>query len=102
MENHKLITTPPELKRKKLGPNDKRLYVSEHHHRNFIDCVISREKTAASVESAHRAASACHLGAIAAKLGRAINFDPENEKFVNDREANDLIMREFHGSWKLS
>ena len=53
-------------------------------------------------ESAHRAASACHLGAIAAKLGRAINFDPENEKFVNDREANNLIMREFHGSWKLS
>ena len=102
VENHKLITTPPELKRKKLGPNDKRLYVSEHHHRNFIDCVISREKTAASVESAHRAASACHLGAIAAKLGRAINFDPEKEKFVNDREANDLIMREFHGSWKLS
>lgn len=102
VENHKLITTPPELKRKKLGPNDKRLYVSEHHHRNFIDCVISREKTAASVESAHRAASACHLGAIAAKLGRAINFDPENEKFVNDREANNLIMREFHGSWKLS
>ena len=102
VENHKLITTPPELKRKKLQSNDERLYVSENHHRNFVDCVITRKKTAASVESAHRAASACHLGAIAAKLGRRLKFDPQKENFINDKDADALLMRKFHGGWKLS
>ena len=97
-----MITTPPELKRKKLQSNDQRLYVSENHHRNFVDCVISRKQTAASVESAHRAASACHLGAIAAKLGRRLKFDPQNENFIDDKDADELLMRKFHGEWKLS
>ena len=101
VENHKLITDPPELMRKKLGPNDKRLYVSQHHHRNFIDCVLSRKETASSIESAHRAASACHLGAIAAKLNRSLKFDPKSERFVDDNEADALIMRKYHGDWKL-
>ena len=102
VENHKLITDPEELMRKKLGPNDKRLYTSKNHHRNFIDCVLSRNETASSVESAHRAASACHLGAIAAKLNRSLRFDPKSEKFVDDNEADALIMRKYHGDWKLS
>lgn len=102
VENHKLITDPTELMRKKLGPNDKRLYTSKNHHRNFIDCVLSRKETASSVESAHRAASACHLGAIAAKLNRSLRFDPKSEKFVDDNEADALIMRKYHGDWKLS
>ena len=102
VENHKLITDPEELMRKKLGPNDKRLYTSKNHHRNFIDCVLSRKETASSVESAHRAASACHLGAIAAKLNRSLRFDPKSEKFVDDNEADALIMRKYHGDWKLS
>ena len=102
VENHKLITDPTELMRKKLGPNDKRLYTSKSHHRNFIDCVLSRKETASSVESAHRAASACHLGAIAAKLNRSLRFDPKSEKFVDDNEADALIMRKYHGDWKLS
>ena len=100
-ENQKLITDPPELKRTKLKEGDERLYVSNNHHRNFIDCVLSRERTAAPVEASHRAASACHLGAIAAELGRALKFDPDKEEFADDPEANAMVMREFHGDWKL-
>ena len=102
VENQKLITDPPALLRKKLNGNDERLYVSKHHHRNFIDCVFSRKRTASSVESAHRAASACHLGSIAAHIGKSLKFNPKKEKFLGDSEANDLLMRKFHGKWKLS
>ena len=101
VENNTLVTDPPELKRTKLKSGDQRLYVSNHHHRNFIDSVISRDRTASGVESAHRAASACHLGAIAAKLGRELSFDPKEERFTNDAEANGLITRKLHGGWKL-
>ncbi|MBA73395.1 MAG: dehydrogenase [Verrucomicrobiales bacterium] len=102
VENQKLITDPPELLRKKLTGNDERLYVSKHHHRNFIDCVLSRKRTASSVESAHRAASVCHLGSIATETGELLKFDSKKERFLGNPEANDLLMRKFHGKWKLS
>jgi len=101
VENQKLITDPPELRRTRIKDSEIHLYESKNHHRNFIDCVLSRKKTAAPVEAAHRAASACQLGAIAAKLGRALKFDPELESF-DDAEAQALAMREFHGGWRLS
>ena len=100
VENQKLITDPPELRRTKLKEGDVHLYESKHHHRNFIDCVLSRKRTAAPVEAAHRAASACHLGALAAKLGRTLKFDPTKER-CEDEEANALLMREIHGPWEL-
>jgi len=68
MENEKLVADPPALLRQDLKDGDTRLYVSNSHHRNFIDSVLCRADTAAPVEAAHRAASACHLGAIAAEL----------------------------------
>ncbi|MFT5107481.1 MAG: putative dehydrogenase [Pseudoalteromonas tetraodonis] len=101
VENSKLITDPPELKRVKLKDGDQRLYVSTNHHRNFIDSVLSREPTAAPVEAAHRAASACHLGAIAAKLGRTFKFDPDKESIAEDAEAEAMVMRKLSGGWKL-
>jgi predicted dehydrogenase len=102
VENQKLITDPPKLLRTKIKPDEIHLYESTHHHRNFIDCVLSRKETAAPVEAAHRAASACQLGAIACKLGRTLKFDPVAEKFNGDDEANALVMRKIHGNWSLT
>jgi len=101
VENSKLEADPPSLLKTKLKESDTRLYVSTNHHRNFIDSVFSRDPTAAPAEAAHRAASACHLGTIAAKLGRSLKFDPEKEKIVGDSDADALLMRKFHGDWKL-
>ncbi len=101
VENQKLITEPADLRKTKLKDGDARLYVSTNHHRNFIDCLISRERTAATVEASHRAASACHLGAISAQLGRPLKFDPVKEKFTDDSEADAMIMRELHGGWEI-
>lgn len=101
VENSKLVTDPPELKRVKLKEGETRLYESRHHHRNFVDAILTRGRTAAPVEASHRAASACQLGGIAAKLGRPLKFDPVKERFTGDDEANALVMREIHGDWKL-
>ncbi len=102
VENSKLVTDPPELRRTKLKEGDTKLFESRNHHRNFIDAVLTRGRTAAPAEAAHRAASACQLGAISAKLGRALNYDPKRERFVGDREADALVTRELHGGWKLA
>ena len=102
VENQKLVTDPPELLRTKVKPEEIHLYVSTNHHRNFVDCVLSRKATSAPVEAAHRAASACQLGAIATRLRRPLKFDPESERFENDDEANALVSRKIHGDWSLA
>jgi predicted dehydrogenase len=100
-ENSRLVTRPAELRRTKIKAGETHLYVSTNHHRNFIDCVISRGETAAPVEAAHRAASCCHLGAIAARLKRELKFDPQTETFSSDAEANRLLRKTMRAPWRL-
>ncbi len=100
-ENERL-ESEPNLRTVKVKDSDERLYVSNNHHRNFIDAVLSRGRTAAPADVAHRAASMCHLGAISAKLGRALKFDPVAENCGADAAANALLSNKLRGTWKLS
>jgi predicted dehydrogenase len=90
-----------DILRIKMKEGDTRLYVSKHHHRNFIDAVISRGRTAATAEIAQKAATICHMGAIAAKVKRGLKFDPQAETFTGDDEANAMLMRPMRDAWKI-
>ena len=75
----KLEADPKSILDSKIGPDGIHLYKSDNHYRNFIDCVISREPTAAPVEVAHRSITICHLGNIAMRLGRdKLTLGPED------------------------
>ena len=100
-ENERL-ESEPNLRTVKFKDTDERLFVSNNHHRNFIDAVLSRGRTAASADLAQRAATMCHLGAISAQLGRLVKFDPAAENFASDPAANALLTRPLRGPWKLS
>lgn len=100
-ENERLETYPDGLLRLRLNDAPVKLHASNHHHRDFIDAVLNRSTTAAPVETAHRAASCCHIGAISARLGRPLNFDPRSESFVDDDDANELRINRMHGGWTL-
>ncbi len=84
-----------------IGPNEINLYRSSDHIRNFIDCVISRREPIAPVETAHRSITIAHLGNIAMQLGRDLKWDPENECFDNDSEANRMLSRPKRSPWRL-
>ena len=92
---------PKSLLTSKIRPGEIHLYRSDNHHRNFIDCVKTRRNTIAPPEIAHRSASLCHLGNIALKLGRKLRWDPENEMFVNDAQADKMLSRVMTGPWHL-
>jgi len=100
-ENERL-ETEPNLRTVKFKDSDERLFVSNNHYRNFIDAVLSRGRTAAPADLAHRAAAMCHLGAISAKLGRAVKFDPSAENCGSDAAAHALLAPKLRGEWKLS
>jgi len=68
-------------------------------HRNFLDCVKSREKTYAHEGLGHRAAAFAHIGTIAMKLGRKLKWDTKNDVFIGDDEANKLLSRPERDPW---
>lgn len=95
-------TDPVSLKDSQIGANEIHLYNSNDHFRNFIDCVISRQPTAAPVEVAHRSITICHLGNIAMRLGRErLQWDPDREVIIGDEEANAMCSRPYRAPWKL-
>ena len=46
------------------------------HHQNFLDCIRSGQRPNADIEIGHLTASLCHLGNIATRVGRVVQFDP--------------------------
>ncbi|MHB1034721.1 MAG: Gfo/Idh/MocA family oxidoreductase [Pirellulales bacterium] len=77
----------------KLPADAKRVYVSNDHMRNFLECVKTRKAPICSAEIGHRSASVCHLGVTAIRLGRKLNWDPVKEQFIGDDEANKFVSR---------
>ena len=86
-------------------PSEKRkiqLYVSNDHHRNFLDCVKSRKPTITPAETAHHSAIPGHLGLISMLVGRKIRWDPVKEKILGDHEASKLLSRPYRKPWHLA
>lgn len=77
------------------------LYRSDDHYGNFIDCVRSRRRTAVPAETGHRTGTVCHLGSLAALLGRRLRWDPAAERFLGDDEANGMLAPKMRSPWKL-
>ncbi len=97
-----LQANPKTILDSQIGPDEIQLYKSDDHFRNFIDCVISREPTAAPVELAHRSITICHLGNIALRLGRdRLRWDPRTERIIGDDEAAAMLSRPYRDPWRL-
>ena len=73
------------------------------HIQNFIDCVKSRKKPNADLETVgHPSSILCHAGNLAWRLGRQVELDLQTETFVGDEEANALRTRpEYRAPWTL-
>jgi predicted dehydrogenase len=82
-----------------LPAGAERLYASDDHMGNFFDCVRSRKAPICEAEVGHRSVSICHLGSISLRVGRKLKWDPQQEQFVDDAEANGLVAREMRKPW---
>lgn len=82
-----------------IGENEIHLYESEEQHSNWLKCIKSRELTVAPAEIAHRSCSACLIYHIAMKLPGKLHWDPVNERFKNNDEANAMLSRSQRSPW---
>ncbi|MEJ2701990.1 MAG: Gfo/Idh/MocA family oxidoreductase [Sedimentisphaerales bacterium] len=96
----RLEAEPKSLLTSVIGPNEKHLYESRDHKRNFLDCVHSRKDPICSAEIGHRSATVCHLGNISMLLDRPLKWDPQAERFPNDDEANRMMWRPRRSPWR--
>jgi predicted dehydrogenase len=73
----------------------------EAHVQNWLDSIRSRKTPAADVETGHRVITACHLGAIAYRVGRKVRWDAKNEAIIADPEAQNLTTKTYRAPWVL-
>jgi predicted dehydrogenase len=89
------------LKDVSFSANDTRLYVSDNHHKNFIDCVKSRKPAISPLEAAIRSDTISHLSNIMVRLRRPIQWDPVREVIIGDEEASKMLDRPMRKEWAV-
>jgi predicted dehydrogenase len=106
INRNKFTTNPPDFIR---NPPDPRLaekwegdgWVAKGHVDNWFDCIRTRARPNADVEIGHRTASLCQLLVITRQVGRRLKWDPQQELFRDDAEANSLLDRPRRKGWEL-
>jgi hypothetical protein len=103
INRNKLAANPPELIRGAPPPADKSEYASVAHEHlgNWVHAMRTREKPVAHAEVGHRATVICHLVNICRELGRRLKWDPVQEVFSGDDEANRLRSRPRRKGYEL-
>ena len=74
-----------------------------NHFKNFTDCVRSGrwQDLNADILEGHLSSSLCHLGNIASRLKKTLHFNPREEKFVNDAEADSYLTKMYRAPFLL-
>jgi hypothetical protein len=89
------------LKDVKFSDKDTRLYESDHHQKNFVDCVKSRKQAISPLEAAIRSDTISHLSDIVVRLRRPVRWDPKREAIVGDEAASRMLNRTMRPKWAV-
>ncbi len=87
-------------RKKEKGPGRR---AGGDHFANWIKAIRSRKTSDQNgpVESAHLASGLAHLGNISYRLGRVLSFNAATEKFVNDKEADTYLTRNYRKGFEV-
>lgn len=92
-----LTSNPPEIVKELLASERK----NGDHIDNWLSCILTGERPISDIAVGRRSAAVCHLLNIARDLGRSLRWDPENEVFIDDEEANTYLSREPRKGYEL-
>lgn len=96
-----LESDPPELSRKPFRPADERVYHSDDHRANWLDCIYSRKNPICDVNVGHRSGSTCLLAGITERLNRPIRWDPVAQTIIGDTTAVRMMDRPRRAGYEL-
>jgi len=92
---------PKSLLQVKIKPNETHLHESDNHHADFLHSVRTRRDPVAPVEAGHKASYLGLIAEVAVRLNRRLKWDPTSERFIDDPEANRLLVRAMRSPWHL-
>jgi hypothetical protein len=75
--------------------------VKRSHMANFFDCIASGNTPISDVVTVGNGTITCHLANIALRLGRKLVWNPEEESFVDDDEANAMLSRKQREGYQI-
>ncbi|MDQ3815550.1 MAG: Gfo/Idh/MocA family oxidoreductase [Armatimonadota bacterium] len=96
-----LRTSPEALATAPIPPYEIKLYNSNHHREDWLNCIQTRQRPVADVAIGASSVTVCHLGNIAYWLKRPIRWDPVKEEIIGDDEARRWIDRPKRAPWHL-
>ncbi|MEM7379684.1 MAG: Gfo/Idh/MocA family oxidoreductase [Bacteroidota bacterium] len=91
--NKALSASDPNILTSKIGESETHLYKISDQHRNWLDCIKTRNEPISPIDKGHKACVVCLISDIAMQLPRKLEWDNKTETFVNDDEANAMLKR---------
>lgn len=61
------------------------------HLQHFVHAVRSRQTPVCDLRTGHISSTLCHLGNVAHRVGRSLQFNGQTQSCVNDNDANSLL-----------
>jgi predicted dehydrogenase len=92
---------PASLLSKPLDFESAGIAVSRDHFVDFLESVRDRREPVSNVESGHRATCLGNVADIAVRLGRKLRWDPNDDRFADDDEANGKRAQPMRAPWTL-
>ena len=100
--SRQLMQTKPEsLMREVIGPNEKKVILSNDHRRNFLNAVKTKEQTIANIDSAAHGEMMNQQADVATRLRRKVRWDPVKEEFIGDEQATRMMERSMRSPYRL-
>ena len=73
----------------------------DEHTKNFFECIQSRKDPNCTIEIGRNAALVAHLGNIAYRTGKKLDWDDRQSKITNEPNANTYLKPNYRAPWKL-
>ena len=89
-----LNASDPKLLESVIGPDEIQLENIDDQHGNWLECIKTRKTPISPIEKGHKACAICLISDISMQFDRKLEWDPVNEVFINDEQANALLHRE--------
>jgi predicted dehydrogenase len=86
---------------KDTTPPPQSIPASPGHEREWLDSIKSRREPSCGVNYHYKVDLAITLANLSLKLSRAVKFDPQTERIVDDQQALKLARPEYRDPWKF-
>jgi predicted dehydrogenase len=92
----------------RLGSDDEPLHASPadsnpytSHTADFFHSIRSRQDPVSPIEEGHAASTLGNVSDIALRLGRELTWNPQNDRFINDENADLMLSRAHRAPWTI-